>query len=207
MSIFDVPISELHEPNELAHFGVKGMKWGRRKRPSRAERRRLKAVERQARKDNDRAADAYIRNLSRSKISPKLARRKRGYVDDYYYGNKPEVTRLDRALLRAPKGSRRAAYGRARVIRRQRRRAGYVDPMLAWQDPRTGPPTQEKVIFGAARGDAAWRIKKRAGGTLREYRRQREIQKKGLTYQKAEPQPWNPKFVGSRINRKYLGKF
>ena len=31
MSIFDVPIAELREPNELAHFGVKGMKWGRRK--------------------------------------------------------------------------------------------------------------------------------------------------------------------------------
>ena len=45
MSIFDVPIAELHEPNELAHFGVKGMKWGRRKKPSRAERRRRKAVQ------------------------------------------------------------------------------------------------------------------------------------------------------------------
>ena len=31
MSIFDVPLSEIREPNELAHFGVKGMKWGRRK--------------------------------------------------------------------------------------------------------------------------------------------------------------------------------
>lgn len=28
MSIFDVPLSEIRDPNELAHFGVKGMKWG-----------------------------------------------------------------------------------------------------------------------------------------------------------------------------------
>ena len=33
MSIFDVPLSEIRDPNELAHFGVKGMRWGvRRKR-------------------------------------------------------------------------------------------------------------------------------------------------------------------------------
>lgn len=32
MSIFDVSLSEIREPNELAHFGVKGMKWGQRRR-------------------------------------------------------------------------------------------------------------------------------------------------------------------------------
>lgn len=39
MSILDAPLSEIREPNELAHFGVKGMKWGQRKRKhgSRAE--------------------------------------------------------------------------------------------------------------------------------------------------------------------------
>lgn len=31
MSILDAPLSEIREPNELAHFGVKGMKWGQRK--------------------------------------------------------------------------------------------------------------------------------------------------------------------------------
>lgn len=29
MSIFDVPLPEIRDPNELAHFGVKGMEWGR----------------------------------------------------------------------------------------------------------------------------------------------------------------------------------
>ena len=28
MRVFDVPLSAVREPNELAHFGVKGMKWG-----------------------------------------------------------------------------------------------------------------------------------------------------------------------------------
>lgn len=37
MSIFDVPLSEIRDPNELAHFGVKGMKWGRRRAKKRSE--------------------------------------------------------------------------------------------------------------------------------------------------------------------------
>lgn len=37
MSIFDVPLSESREPDELAHFGVKGMKWGRRRAKKRSE--------------------------------------------------------------------------------------------------------------------------------------------------------------------------
>lgn len=37
MSIFDVPLTEIRDPNELAHFGVKGMKWGRRRAKKRSE--------------------------------------------------------------------------------------------------------------------------------------------------------------------------
>lgn len=37
MNIFDVPLSEIREPNELAHFGVKGMKWGRRRAKKQSE--------------------------------------------------------------------------------------------------------------------------------------------------------------------------
>ena len=209
MSIFDVPLSEIREPNELAHFGVKGMKWGRRKqRVSRAQRRHdrkaQKQRDREATKALNRAADAHIRSLSRSKIGSARTRiRKPDDVYNRYYGFKPQVGRLDSALLRSGRGSRRAALGRARVITRQRRQAARVDPMRAWLDTRTGLPTNNKVIFGVAQGDSAQRIKRRAGGVLREYRRQRDLQRRGVTYRKAEPQPWDPKFIGSRINRKY----
>lgn len=37
MSVFDVPRSEIREPNELAHSGVKGMKWGQRRAKKRSE--------------------------------------------------------------------------------------------------------------------------------------------------------------------------
>lgn len=37
MSVFDVPFFEIRDPNELAHFGVKGMKWGRRRAKKRSE--------------------------------------------------------------------------------------------------------------------------------------------------------------------------
>lgn len=114
MSIFDVSLSEIRDPNELAHFGVKGMKWGvrrKRKQGSRAEYLRAKRLNR----DIDRrailaangAADEAIQNLSRSKISSRRTQRPRGAVDEYYYGNKPHVGRLDSRLLR----SRTAALG------------------------------------------------------------------------------------------------
>lgn len=214
MSIFDVPLSAVREPNELAHFGVKGMKWGRRKQrleKTRAEYKRKKKEykerDRRAIQLMNRASDARIKDLSRSKISSARTKRSWGTVDDYYYGNKPYVGRVDSALLRSRKGSRRLALGRARVITAQRKRATRVDPMTAWLDSRTGAPDSLKAMRGVARSDTAQRNKRRAGGVLREYRRQRELQKRGITYRKAAPQPWEKGHIGDRISRKYFRKF
>lgn len=213
MNVFDVPLSEVREPNDLAHFGVKGMKWGRRKQ-RRGESREEYERKKREYKDRDRravlasngAADEAIQNLSRSKISSKRTRHPWGAVDDYYYGNKPYVGRLDSRLLRARTGSRRSALGRARVISAQRKRAARVNQMTAYLDSRTGPPTQTKVLRGVARYDAAVRAKRRAGGVLREYRRQRKLQKQGVTYRKPEPQPWEKAYIGNRIITKHLKK-
>lgn len=214
MSIFDVPLAELREPNELAHFGVKGMKWGRRKQrleKTRAEykrkKREYKERDRRAVQALNRASDAMIRDLSRSKISSSRTKRSWGAVDDYYYGNKPYVGRVDSMLLRARKGSRRSALGRARVINAQRKRATRVDAQTAWLDSRSGAPTSAKALLNVARADSAFRNKRRAGGVVREYRRQRALQKKGATYRKAEPQPWEKGHIGSRITKKYLRKY
>lgn len=212
MSILDAPLSEIREPNELAHFGVKGMKWGRRKTRvgSREEYKQAK----RRNKDRDRrailalngAADEAVQNLSRAKISSARTRHPWGAIDDYYYGNKPHVGRIDSRLLRSRTGSRRSALGRARVITAQRKRAARVNQMTAYLDSRTGSPTQEKVLRGVARYDSAVRAKRRAGGVVREYRRQRKLQKQGVTYRKPEPQPWEKGFIGNRIVQKHLKK-
>ena len=213
MSIFDVPLSEIRESNELAHFGVKGMRWGvrrKRKQGSRAEylraKRQNRDIDRRAILAANGAADEAIQNLSRSKISSRRTQHPRGAVDEYYYGNKPHVGRLDSRLLRSRTGSRRAALGRARVITAQRKRAARVNQTTAYLDSRTGSPTRLKVLRGVARYDAAVRAKRRAGGVLREYRRQRKLQKQGVTYRKAEPQPWEKGYIGNPTIKKHLKK-
>lgn len=70
----------------------------------------------------------------------------------------------------------------------------------------TGPPTNLKVLRGVARYDAAVRAKRRAGGVLREYRRQRKLQKQGVAYRKAEPQPWAKGYIGNPTIKKHLKK-
>ena len=102
MSVFDVPISEIRDPNELAHFGVKGMKWGRRRAKKRSE------------------IKARIAKQGRAKISLVYDKKSpQHYVNGTFGTGTLRARGLSKALIKS-KGARRKALGRAIVIQKAR---------------------------------------------------------------------------------------
>ena len=165
MSIFDVPIAELHEPNELAHFGVKGMKWGRRK----------------ARKRSGNGAAERVAKQGRARIL--LTRDKKSWKqkheDDTGMGTL-RARGLAKRLIKS-KGARRKALGRAIVIQRARSRRTMANrPWVRAIDGKSGTyrerNTNAKKAWKKDAQDyryAYWR-----GGVLGEDSRQRKRQKR-----------------------------
>lgn len=113
MSIFDVPLSEIREPNELAHFGVKGMKWGQRRAKKRSE---IKA--RIAKQGGAKISLMYDKN------SPQH------YVNGTFGTGTLRARGLSKALIRS-KGARRKALGRAIVIQKARSNRRWKNTPLA----------------------------------------------------------------------------
>lgn len=102
MSIFDVPLSEIRDPNELAHFGIKGMKWGRRRAKKRSE------------------IKARIAKQGRAKISPIYDKKSpQHYVNGTFGTGTLRARGLSKALIKS-KGARRKALGHAIVIQKAR---------------------------------------------------------------------------------------
>lgn len=113
MSIFDVPLSESREPDELAHFGVKGMKWGRRRAKKRSE---IKA--RIAKQGGAKISLIY------DKKSPQH------YVNGTFGTGTLRARGLSKALIKS-KGARRKASGRAIVIQKARSNRCWKNTPLA----------------------------------------------------------------------------
>lgn len=113
MSVFDVPLSEIRDPNELAHFGVKGMKWGRRRAKKRSE---IKA--RIAKQGGAKISLVY------DKKSPQH------YVNGTFGTGTLRARGLSKALIES-KGARRKALGRAIVIQKARSNRRWKNTPLA----------------------------------------------------------------------------
>ena len=164
MSIFDVLIAELHEPNELAHFGVKGMKWGRRR----------------ARKKGPSTKDR-MRQQSRAKISLRYDKKNNRQRLDYETGTGTLRARGVSKRLIKSKGARRQALGRAMVIQKARsRRVWNYRPFVRTQDMASGTFRERYK-----RARKSWKQDQRdnaraalTGGVFGEYVRQRKRQKR-----------------------------
>lgn len=133
MSIFDVPLSESRDPNELAHFGVKGMKWGQRRAKKRSE---IKA--RIAKQGGAKISLMYDKN------SPQH------YVNGTFGTGTLRARGLSKALIRS-KGARCKALGRAIVIQKARSNRRWKTPR--WPARLAAPvtPDSETAIRPLAR--------------------------------------------------------
>lgn len=164
MSIFDVPLAEIRDPNELAHFGVKGMKWGQRRAKKRSE---IKArIAKQG--------DAKI-SLMYDKNSPQH------YVNGTFGTGTLRARGLSKALIRS-KGARRKALGRAIVIQKARSNRRWKNTPLARAVGSTSN-ARFRDRYKAAR--KAWKRDRQdynyagnRGGVFGEYVRQRRRQRK-----------------------------
>lgn len=134
MRIFDVPLSEIREPNELAHFGVKGLKWGRRRAKKRSE---IKAR-------NAKQGRAKI-SLIYDKKSPQH------YVDGTFGTGTLRARGLSKALIKS-KGARRKALGRAIVIQKARSNRRWPERSAALVTPDSKTATRPPARPGSGTG-------------------------------------------------------
>lgn len=164
MSIFDAPLSEIRESNELAHFGVKGMKWGQRRAKKRSE---IKA--RIAKQGGAKISLMYDKN------SPQH------YINGTFGTGTLRARGLSKALIRS-KGARRKALGRAIVIQKARSNRRWKNTPLARAVADTSN-ARFRDRYKSAR--KAWERDRQdynyagnRGGVIGEYVRQRRRQRK-----------------------------
>ena len=150
MSISDVSLSEIRDPNELAHFGVKGMKWGRRRAKKRSE------------------IKARIAKQGRAKISLIYDKKSpQHYVNGTFGTGTLRARGLSKALIKS-KGARRKALGRAIVIQKARSNRRWPERSPALVMPArpgsgtgrttTTPATEAELLasmFGSVAGSAS----------------------------------------------------
>lgn len=164
MSIFDVPLSEIREPDELAHFGVKGMKWGRRRAKKRSE------------------IKARIAKQGRVKISTIYDKKSpQHYVEGTFGTGTLRARGLSKALIKS-KGDRRRALGRAMVIQKARANRRWKNTPLA-RAVSDSSDQRFRDRYKSAR--KAWKKDRQdynyaanRGGVIGEYVRQRRRQRK-----------------------------
>ena len=164
MSIFDVPLSEIRDPNELVHFGVKGMKWGRRRAKKRSE------------------IKARIAKQGRAKISLIYDKKSPQHYADGTFGTGTLRARgLSKALIKS-KGARRKALGRAIVIQKARSNRRWKNTPLARAATSTSNAGFRDRYKNARK---AWKRDRQdynyagnRGGVIGEYVRQRRRQRK-----------------------------
>lgn len=164
MSVFDVPLSEIRDPKELAHFGVKGMKWGRRRAKKRSE------------------IKARIAKQGRAKISTFYDKKSpEHYVNRITGSGTLRARGLSKALIKS-KGDRRKALGRAIVIQKARANRRWTNtPMVRAVNTPDGRRLRDR--YKSAR--KAWKKDRQdynyaanRGGVIGEYVRQRRRQRK-----------------------------
>lgn len=164
MSIFDVPLSEIREPDELAHFGVKGMKWGRRRAKKRSE------------------IKSRIAKQGRVKISTIYDKKSpQHYVEGTFGTGTLRARGLSKALIKS-KGDRRRALGRAMVIQKARANRRWKNTPLA-RAVSDSSDQRFRDRYKSAR--KAWKKDRQdynyaanRGGVIGEYVRQRRRQRK-----------------------------